>query len=69
MSDYIFKCWECDFETDDEDQIIYCDDCSHTMCSEHVYTVEYQGFDESLCSVCVRSLKTSIFKRGEIRKG
>ena len=64
-----FKCWECGFETDDEDLIIYCEDCSRSMCASHAWTVEYQGFDEDLCSVCVKDIKPSIFKRGDIRRG
>jgi len=47
-----FKCWECNFETDDEDLIIYCEDCDHTMCEQHTNTIYHQGFDESLCSEC-----------------
>jgi len=43
-----FKCWECNFETDDEDLIIYCEDCDHTMCEQHTNTIYHQGFDESL---------------------
>ena len=47
-----FKCWECSFETDDEDLIVYCDDCDHTMCEIHTHTIYHQGFDEVLCSKC-----------------
>ncbi len=57
-----FKCWECSFETDDEDEIIYCD-CGFTMCLKHTHTIEYQGFDESLCSKCFKEKPQSkIFK-------
>ena len=47
-----FKCNFCDFETDDEDVIIYCNDCGNTMCEEHTIFIEHQGFQEAICKKC-----------------
>lgn len=47
-----FKCTLCDFETDDEDEIIYCCQCSRPMCENCVKAIEHQGFQELICIDC-----------------
>lgn len=51
-----FKCDFCDFETDDEDQILYCD-CGRTTCMKHYHTIYHQGFDDEMCPVCYQAYK------------
>jgi len=46
-----FGCDFCDFETDNEDEIVYCD-CGKTICENHTHTKEYQGFQDAFCPDC-----------------
>jgi len=47
-----FKCHICKFESDDEDDFIYCDQCNHPVCEEHIRFIQHQGYEESICDNC-----------------
>jgi len=49
--DYIVKCSGCG-NNFDEDDIVYCDECSDPVCDECVRFVYHQGFDEVFCKKC-----------------
>lgn len=44
-----FFCHMCDFTTDDEDEIAYCDDCGKTTCLDHSRMIDHQGYAEQVC--------------------
>lgn len=48
----IFGCSFCDYKTKNEDYITYCDRCDRTMCPDHVTSLEFQGWSESVCKSC-----------------
>lgn len=48
----IFRCSFCNFETDDEGIMVYCDSCNNIMCPDHATFIDHQGFDEAICKKC-----------------
>jgi hypothetical protein len=47
-----FTCKLCGHVSEDEDDFLYCSECSEPFCLDHMTDIEHQGYQESLCPGC-----------------